>query len=229
LVRALPLQGIGRGFESLCAHQKYLNVDRLIVAQVTVIVSDWVAVPMLLRAVIVNVYVPARVGVPASRAVPLDAVNVTPGGRVPLLVTVAVGVPVVVISKLNAWARVAVTVAGLVIVGAWRTVSANVWFAEPDVFVAVNVSGYTCPGPDGVPESVAVPLVPAVNVTPGGSAPLTLSPPRGKPVVRTVNVNAVPDVEFAVAALVNAGASLTVRVNVWVALVVAFWARNVSE
>jgi hypothetical protein len=198
-------------------------------AQVTVIVSDWVTVPMLLRAVIVSVYVPARVGVPANRAVPLDAVNVTPGGRAPLLLTVGVGVPVVVITKLNGWAGVTVTDAGLVIVGASRTVSMNVWVAEPDEFVAVNVSGYTCPGPDGVPESVAVPFVFGVNVTPGGSAPATLSAPRGKPVVLTVNVNAVPDVEFAVPALVKAGGSLTVSVNVWVALVVPFWARSVSE
>ena len=71
-----------------------------------------------------------------------------------------------------------------------------------------------------LPAKVAVPLPLSVKVTPPGSAPVSLKVvAAGKwwPVV-TVKLPAVPTVNAAVLALVIAGASVTVRVKVWVAL-----------
>ena len=63
----------------------------------------------------------------------------------------------------------------------------------------------------GVPEKVAVPLPLAVKVTPVGSVPVRASVGAGYPVVVTVKLKAVPTVALALAALVMAGAWLTVK------------------
>ena len=69
----------------------------------------------------------------------------------------------------------------------------------------------------GVPASVAVPSPLSVNVTPGGSAPVSDNVELGTPVVVTVKVPAWPTVKVAPAGLVILGAWLTVRVKAWVA------------
>ncbi len=66
----------------------------------------------------------------------------------------------------------------------------------------------------GVPLRVPVP---AVNVTPLGSAPVSLSVGVGTPAAVTVKVPAVPTVKVVLFALVIAGAWLTVSVKFWVA------------
>jgi hypothetical protein len=63
----------------------------------TRIVSVCVTVDTAFLAVMVNVQVPAVVGVPESRAVPLPAVNVTPGGSAPLREMLGEGQPDAVI------------------------------------------------------------------------------------------------------------------------------------
>src|SRR5712692_6732653 len=68
----------------------------------------------------------------------------------------------------------------------------------------------------GVPLSTPVA---AVKVTPLGSVPVSLSVGAGLPVAVTVKLPAVPTVKVALLALVMAGAWLTVRVKLWVALV----------
>ena len=93
----------------------------------------------------------------------------------------------------------------------------------------MKVSGY---GPlaaaVGVPDSVAVPLLLAVNVIPGGSVPARLSVGVGVPVVVTVKLNALPDVAVAEAALVMASPLFTVSTKLWVAVPVEFLAVTVS-
>ena len=69
----------------------------------------------------------------------------------------------------------------------------------------------------GVPEIVALPL-PAAKFTPGGRSPDSVSAAAGKPVVLTLNENAVPMVTLSDAFEVIAGASSTVRMKVWVAV-----------
>ena len=69
----------------------------------------------------------------------------------------------------------------------------------------------------GVPEKVAVPLLFAVKVTPVGSVPVRVSVGAGYPVVVTVKLKAVPTVALVLAALVMAGAWLTVKTKDWVA------------
>ena len=91
--------------------------------QTTRIVSDWVTVATAFFAVIVNVQVPAVVGVPAMRAPPVVVVNDIPGGSVPDRETVGTGQPVVVIVKDEDCPRVNETLDGLVIFGPSRTVS----------------------------------------------------------------------------------------------------------
>ena len=69
----------------------------------------------------------------------------------------------------------------------------------------------------GVPLRVAVPAVPALKVTPEGSAPDSDSVGVGVPVAVTVNVPAVPAVNVVDAALViTCDPLITVRVNGWV-------------
>ena len=69
-----------------------------------------------------------------------------------------------------------------------------------------------------MPASVAVPLPLSVRVTPGGKAPVSVMVAAGKPVVVTVNEPAWPTPKLVLSALVIAGAWLTVRVKLWVAL-----------
>src|ERR1043165_5905866 len=72
----------------------------------------------------------------------------------------------------------------------------------------------------GVPASVAVPLLLLSNVTPPGSAPVSLmiiDAPVGKPVVVTLNVPAVPTVNVTLFALVMAGGWVTTSVKLCVA------------
>src|ERR1700691_617841 len=67
----------------------------------------------------------------------------------------------------------------------------------------------------GVPLSTSVA---ALNVTPLGSVPVSLSVGVGEPVAVTVNVPAVPTTKLVLFALVIAGALPTVSVNVCTAL-----------
>lgn len=62
----------------------------------------------------------------------------------------------------------------------------------------------------GVPDNLAVPLAPAVNVTPVGKVPVRLMVAAGYPVVAMLNVKALPAAAFAEAALENAGGCATV-------------------
>ena len=69
----------------------------------------------------------------------------------------------------------------------------------------------------GAPASAAVPSPLSTKVTPVGSAPVSLKDEVGNPVVVTVNVPIVPDVNVVLPALVIAGAWLTVSVKLWMA------------
>ena len=124
---------------------------------------------------------------------------------------------------------VSVTAAALVNTGALATVRVKAWLAVPVEFRAVKVSGY---GPwaaaVGVPDRVAVPLLLAVNVTPGGSVPARLSVGAGVPLVVTVKLNALPAVAVADAALVMASPLLTVSWKLCVAVPVEFFAVMVT-
>jgi len=87
----------------------------------------------------------------------------------------------------------------------------------PELFVALKVIGYVPPVP-----APAVPLrtpVVVLNVTPVGSAPVSLNVGAGNPVAVTVNVPAVPTVNVVLLALVMAGGWPTVSVKFWVAAV----------
>ena len=86
----------------------------------------------------------------------------------------------------------------------------------PTPLEAVMVSVYE-PLLVGVPEKVAVPLLLAVKVTPVGRVPVRDSVGVGYPVVVTVKLKAVPTVALALAALVMAGAWLTVKAKDWAA------------
>lgn len=83
-----------------------------------------------------------------------------------------------------------------------------------------------------MPENVAVPFVKAVNVIPDGRVPAVLAIAGvGTPLADTVNVPAEPIVKVALVALVNAGATpaTTVRVKLWFAVPLLFWAVMPSE
>ena len=131
-------------------------------------------------------YLPAvpAAGVPLSVAVPFPLLtNVTPLGSAPVSVTDGVGVPVVVTVKLPAVPTVNVVLLALVIAGAWFTVRVKLWLAGvPTPLLAVIVIGYLPPVPAaGVPLSVAVPFPLLTNVTPLGSAPVSVSGRRRCP------------------------------------------------
>jgi hypothetical protein len=119
--------------------------------------------------------------------------------------------------------------AALVIVTRGLTVSTNDCVTDPAELLAVNVSGNV---PDtlapGVPARVAVPLAPAVNVTPLGRVPVRVIVGTGDPVATIGKLNATPAVAVADAALVKRGAPLIVRVNAWVVAPPALVAVNVS-
>ena len=83
----------------------------------------------------------------------------------------------------------------------------------PWEFVAVNVSGNTAGATDVVPDRVAVPLAPAVNVIPAGSAPVRATVATGEPLLVTANENGTPATAVAEAALVICGIFDTVKVN----------------
>jgi hypothetical protein len=191
----------------------------------TVSVKLWLAaVPTPLLAVIVREYVPPLpdAGVPLSVAVPFPLLtNVTPLGSAPVSVTDGVGFPVVVTVKLPAAPIVNVVWLALVIAGAWFTVSVKLWLAElPTPLLAVNVKEYVPPLPDaGVPLSVAVPFPLLTNVTPLGSAPVSVTEGVGVPVVVTVKLPAAPAVNVALLTLVITGACVvfTISVKLWLA------------
>ena len=64
----------------------------------------------------------------------------------------------------------------------------------------------------GVPESVAVPLELALNVTPLGSVPVSLSVGVGDPLAAMVKLKAEPAVTESLLALVNVGATCRAKV-----------------
>jgi hypothetical protein len=148
--------------------------------------------------------------------VPLNApavLRVTPLGNVPVSVKViAVGKPVAVAVNEPAVPTVNVVVFELVMAGAWFTVRVKFWVAfEPMPLVAVIVIGYEPPvAAAGVPLSTPAEL----SVTPLGNAPVSVKVGAGNPVAVTVNEPAVPTVKVVFAALVMAGAELTVCVRV---------------
>jgi hypothetical protein len=95
----------------------------------------------------------------------------------------------------------------------------KLWLAAvPTPLLAVKVSGYVPLVPEaGVPLSVPVPFPLSLNVTPLGSAPVSLSEGVGVPVAVTVKLPAMPTVNVVLFALVIAGAAcptLTVTVRV---------------
>ena len=98
--------------------------------------------------------------------------------------------------------------------GSMRTVSAC--STLPASFEAVTTRSAT-PAAVGVPASVAVPSPWSVNVSPGGTTPLTVSSGTGSPVVVSVKLPLVPATKLALAALVKAGFSWTTTLRVWVA------------
>jgi hypothetical protein len=71
----------------------------------------------------------------------------------------------------------------------------------------------------GVPERVAVPFGPGVNVTPPGKTPDSVSVGAGIPVVVTLKLPGFPTTNVVLNALVMAGAELIVRLNDCVAAV----------
>ncbi len=101
----------------------------------TVSVKGWVAfgsVPF--DAVIVSEYVPPVFdpGVPPSVAVPLPLlVNVIPAGRLAVSETAAAGKPVVETVKLAATPTVTVTLEGVVMAGAWLTLTSVLALSLP--------------------------------------------------------------------------------------------------
>jgi hypothetical protein len=101
----------------------------------------------------------------------------------------------------------------LVIAGAVPPLMVNVklWLAAvPTPLLAVKVIGYVPGVPDaGVSVSVPVPFPLSLNVTPLGSAPVSLSEGVGLPVVVTVKLASVPTVNVVLLALVIVGAWFT--------------------
>jgi hypothetical protein len=84
-------------------------------------------------------------------------------------------------------------------------VMVNFWFALPAVFVAAKVIGKV-PVLVGVPLRTPPPEVSAVNVTPPGRVPLSVTAGVGVPVVVTLNEPAVPTVNVVLLALLKTGA-----------------------
>jgi hypothetical protein len=83
--------------------------------------------------------VPAA-GVPLN--VPVEAVNVTPLGSVPISLSVGAGTPVAVTVKVPAVLAVKVVLFALVIAGPWFTVNVKFWVASgPTPLCAVNAIG----------------------------------------------------------------------------------------
>ena len=149
-------------------------------------------------------------GVPLST--PVDPLNETPVGSAPLPPRVGVGKPVAVTVKVPAFPTANVVLLALVIVGAWKTVSAKpcVPFGATPL-LAVMVMLYVPPVPAaGVPLSTPA----ALRLTPLGSVPASVKVIAvGKPEAVTVNDPADPTANVVLFALVIAGAWFTVRVK----------------
>ena len=105
-------------------------------------------------------------------------------------------------------------VGALVTAGASSLVNVKSWVVVPVALVAVMVIGKLPPLPAvDVPARVAVPSPLSVKVIPAGSAPVSVTEEAGSPVVVTVEVNGVPTVEVAAAALMMVGATCSVTTN----------------
>jgi hypothetical protein len=143
--------------------------------------------------------------------------NVTPLGTVPVAVKDGLGAPVAVTVKLPDVPTVNVVLAALVIPGACAvfTARAKAWLAGvPTPLLAVKVREYVPSVPDaGVPPSAAVPFPLSTNVTPVGSAPVSVRDGVGIPVAVTVKLPAVPVASDALLALVIAAPTPTSSPN----------------
>src|SRR5664280_1582128 len=172
-----------------------------------VMVKACVTEPLALVAVRVRMEVPAVVGVPEMVAVPLVlALKVNPAGRAPVSASVAVGEPVVVTVKVEAFPTVSEVEAALVNLVAVPITIESVAVVVPLAFLAVRVS-VEVPAVVGVPVMVAVPSPLLVKRTPVGTVPVSVMAAVGEPVVVTVKENAVPTTPVAEPALVNFGAT----------------------
>ncbi len=174
----------------------------------TVSVKLCIVLPELLVALKVIGYVPPVPAPGVPLRTPVAGVNVTPVGNVPVSLNVGLGVPVAVTVNVPGVPTVKVVLFALVITGAVFTVSVKGWLAGvPTPLLAVNVMGYIAAVPDaGVPLSVPVPSLLSTNVTPLGSAPVSIKDGTGKPVVITVNDAETPTVNMVLFALMMAGA-----------------------
>jgi len=150
-------------------------------------------------------YIPPVLAAAIPLRVPVAAVNVTPVGSEPVSLSVGVGLPVAVTVNVPAVPTVKVALFVLVIAAAWFTVNVKFWVASaPAPLCAVNVIGYVPAVPaDGVPLNAPVA---ALNVTPAGSVPASLSVGAGVPVAVSVNVPVVPTRNVVLFALVIPGA-----------------------
>ena len=147
--------------------------------------------------------VPLAVGVPLR--IPVAVSNPTPPGNAPVSLNVGAGNPVAVTVNVPALPTTNVVLFRLVMAGACLTVSVKLCVAFGlTPFCAVNVSGYVPLVP-----AAGVPLnnPPVVNVTPAGSAPVSLKVGAGDPVAVAVNVPELPTTKFALFKLVNCGAT----------------------
>jgi hypothetical protein len=138
--------------------------------------------------------------------------NVTPLGSAPDSLSVGVGEPVTVTVNEPAVPTVNVVTFPLVMAGPWFTTNVKLCTAfEPIPLLAVKLMLYVPAVPAaGVPLSTPVP---ALNVTPPGSAPVSLSVGTGNPVVITMNDPAAPTVKVVLFPLVTFGPSFTVSVK----------------
>jgi hypothetical protein len=178
----------------------------------TVSVKVWLAcVPTPLLAVKLMGYVPLVPAAGVPLRTPVAGVNVTPAGSVPVSPNVGAGNPVAVTVKVPAAPTLKVALFALVIIGAWSTVSVKLCEVVPELLVALKVIEYVPPVPAaGVP--LRTPVV-VLNVTPVGSAPVSLNVGAGNPVAVTVKVPPVPTVKVVLLALVMAGGWPTVSVK----------------
>jgi len=142
-------------------------------------------------------------GVPLSR--PVDELNVTPAGKVPISLKVGVGNPLAVTVKVPLLPTLKVAALLLVIVGASLTVRTKLWFALGlTPFVAVKVKSYVPPAPaKGVPLKTPVD---ELNEMPFGNVPVSASVGAGDPFAVTIKYEFIPTVNVALSALVIVGA-----------------------
>jgi hypothetical protein len=147
--------------------------------------------------------------------------NVTPLGSAPVSVIAGIGVPVEVTVKLPVEPTINVVLLALVIAGPWLTVSVKLWVATvPTPLLAVIVTAKVPPVPAaGVPLRLAVPFPLFTNVTPLGSAPVSVKDGTGVPVAVTMKLPAELTVNVVPLVLVITGPWLTVSVKLCVAAV----------